>query len=174
MTISLEAIYHESGHVVLAHLSEFHIVAGTLSVAILGSGQSLIAPSQTKIVNAGKSPSAYDVDPEVAEEMACILAAGLAAEHIAAAYNHGLQPNFAQSAPDRADLGEVTAKAGLSTDISPYQAEAAAALTTYWPAVEAVASELRKRSHLDALDVGLIIDAAIAGMQSGGQLQPRP
>ena len=173
MTQTLEAAYHEAGHAVLAHLSDYHFVSGPVSVASFGGGLTDISPSKKRLKQAGKDPASYDSDPEVAQEMAGILAAGLAAKHIAAAFHYDLSPNPTLSKPDHQLIAKITAAAGITSDITPYQYEAAGVLCVYWKVVATLANELDNQISIDAVEVGNIIDRAVAQMIADGKLQEK-
>jgi hypothetical protein len=161
MVWKAEAAYHEAGHAVLAHMSDFHVIGGPINLARHGYGGVVVGLSGTKCL-AARKPATPDVarDPEVARDFAVILTGGYAAELTAAAFDPTLIPDLACAQPDYESVVEVLAAAGLSRRFDRFQAQAMARLSEYWPQVERLAQYLRLAGQCSAAGAESIISPA--------------
>jgi hypothetical protein len=161
MLVSKEAAYHEAGHAVSAYLSPFHGIAdGKVNIGSFGSGAADIRLSKKKVQAAGKTLSpAVALDPKVAASMATVLAAGFAAEQIAASLDNTITPNPVCSGPDYVELTNHTQAAGISSDVSIYHAQATSLLQKEWAQVERLAEILYRRGSVDGVDIAIYLES---------------
>lgn len=159
--MSWEAAYHEAGHAVAAYLSLFHGVGiGAISLGAFGSGAADVRLSRKKVQAAGKAADAtIERDPDVAVSLCTVLAAGFAAELVAASKGVDLEPNPSCSAPDRAWLVAQASAADIPADVAAYEMQAKVLLEREWPQVEKLARRLMQQGTIDGVDVEILLQA---------------
>jgi hypothetical protein len=149
------AAFHEAGHCVLAHVSQFHGVApGPITLGSYGSGAAHVMLRKSALALAGmpveESSTAH---PDVASDLAVVLVAGLAAERIAQSKYSWLAADVQSADPDyrkaRADL----ARAGVATNLAIFEELATQKLARHWQAVERIAETLAQKNTIEGLDV---------------------
>ena len=155
MTIKREAAYHEAGHAVLAHLSKFHGLGGSINLGTYGAGIAPVCLSRSKLVNGGKNPDRTSRrDKEVAKDLAVILCAGLAAERIAAEMDPTLTSDEECAIPDHEFMRQELKAAGLARYFDRHEQIARELLIANWNQVSTVAERLfaATKLSLDELD----------------------
>jgi hypothetical protein len=161
MTIKLEAAYHEAGHVVLAHLSKFHGLGGSINLGTYGAGIAPVCLSRSKLVNCGKTPDRTSrLDKEVAKDLAVILCAGLVAEQMAAEIDPTLTADAECAMPDHEFMRQELTAAGLSRYFDRHEQIARELLIANWKLVNTVAVHLFTETQLS-------LDELIAILASG-------
>ena len=154
MTIKHEAAYHEAGHAVAAHFSQFHAIVGPIDLGLYGSGEIYISLNKTKVTAANKrADPSIAKDKDVAQDLAIVLCAGLVAERIAAKKMGGLIPNEQCALPDYDLMKQQLAAAGLSKHFDRHEAAAANILKKKWSIVDALAKFLYAQISVNAWDV---------------------
>lgn len=154
-TIKREAAFHEAGHAIVACKSAFHSLAnGTIRLEKYGAGVAPVSLSRSKLREAGKVPSAAAVtDPDVAKDLAIILAAGLVAEQVAQSMGEHVTANSSCAAPDHAFMRQSLENAGLQSDIQNSESIARQMLQSEWPLLLRLANLLFDRGFVESVDV---------------------
>ncbi len=161
MTVQAEAAYHEAAHAVLAHLSLFFTLAGSVSVQNAGTGFADVGPSRRKLAARSKPTDvSVENDPEVMTELAVILFAGMEGEIIAEERIPGLQADVDRSEPDIAFALEKLEAANVSSELDVFRADARERLEANWGKVEKLAQQLLARRSMLANEVAELVDEA--------------
>jgi hypothetical protein len=143
----------------VAHRSRFHRVVGRINLASYGSGDLYVSLSRSKCRGAGKAGDASDQrDPEVAVDLAVVLAAGLVAERVAQAHEQTIRPNPDCARFDHQLIVQQLEGAGLPKSLDPYEAEAKHLLESHWELLRDLADYLFRREMAEPEDVHEFID----------------
>jgi len=154
MPIKREAAFHEAGHAVVAFRSRFHNIAGPISLEQYGAGESLISLSKSKLRAEGLPVDETSVKlPEVVEDLAVILCAGLIAEQLASKFDASLKANPSAAIPDHDLVREQLSRAGLSKNLDRHEEAARDILSHEWALVDSLANYLYSKMSLDPSDV---------------------
>lgn len=160
MSIKLVAAYHEAGHVLAAHYSQFHAIIGSINLAAYGSGEAFVALSKRKLNAAGKTANqSAALDQDVTIDFAIVLCGGLMAERIAEEKDGDLKSNPDCAKPDYELLRQQLTNAGLPLEFSRYEDAARQLLEKNWGLVAQIAGYLFKKARVDAVDVVEFLEA---------------